>query len=98
MGIGPVDSIRNKSWGQVFKYYRFPANLTLQDMDLVEINELLCPAGTYQDKEGRSTAQFLACAEVGKYASGLDMDKCNLNGGAISLGHPLGDMDVEHVF
>ena len=64
MGIGPVDSIRNALKA---------ANLTLQDMDLVEINEAFA-------------AQFLACAKE----LGLDMDKCNLNGGAISLGHPLG--------
>jgi acetyl-CoA acyltransferase 2 len=31
-------------------------------------------------------AQFLACAKELK----LDMDKCNLRGGAISIGHPLG--------
>ena len=31
-------------------------------------------------------AQFLACAKE----LGLDMDKTNLHGGAISLGHPLG--------
>jgi acetyl-CoA acyltransferase 2 len=31
-------------------------------------------------------AQFLACAK----ALELDMDKTNLHGGAISLGHPLG--------
>ena len=64
MGIGPVDSIRNALKA---------ANLTLEDMDLVEINEAFA-------------AQFLACAKELE----LDMDKCNLNGGAISLGHPLG--------
>ena len=31
-------------------------------------------------------AQFLACAKVLE----LDMEKTNVNGGAISLGHPLG--------
>ncbi len=64
MGIGPVDAIRNALKA---------ADLTLDDMDLVEINEAFA-------------AQFLACAKE----LGVDMDKCNLNGGAISLGHPLG--------
>jgi acetyl-CoA acyltransferase 2 len=64
MGIGPVNSMRNALAA---------AKLTIDDMDLVEINEAFA-------------AQFLACAKELR----LDMDKCNLNGGAISLGHPLG--------
>lgn len=64
MGIGPVDAIRNALTA---------ANLTLADIDLVEINEAFA-------------AQFLACEKE----LGLDREKCNLNGGAISLGHPLG--------
>ena len=47
--------------------------LTLQDIDLVEINEAFA-------------AQYLACEKE----LGLDPKKCNLNGGAIALGHPLG--------
>jgi acetyl-CoA acyltransferase 2 len=64
MGIGPVEAIRG-----ALKV----ANLTIQDMDLVEINEAFA-------------AQFLACEKE----LGLDRDKCNVNGGAIALGHPLG--------
>jgi len=64
MGIGPVPAIQ-------MALER--ANLTLADVDRVEINEAFA-------------AQFLACAKE----LDLDMDKTNLHGGAISLGHPLG--------
>jgi len=64
MGIGPVEAIR-----QALQ----KANLKLEQMDRVEINEAFA-------------AQFLACAKELE----LDMDKCNIHGGAISLGHPLG--------
>lgn len=64
MGIGPVEAIKGALKA---------ANLTLQDMDLVEINEAFA-------------AQFLACEKE----LGLDREKCNVNGGAIALGHPLG--------
>lgn len=63
MGIGPVPAIQN-----VLKV----AGKTLNDMDLVEINEAFAP-------------QALACAKELK----LDMDKFNVDGGAIALGHPL---------
>lgn len=64
MGIGPVPAIQNllKSAGK-----------TLNDIDLVEINEAF-------------GAQTLACQKELK----LDMEKLNVHGGAIALGHPLG--------
>src|SRR3546814_12351859 len=49
------------------------AGLTVQDLDIVELNEAFA-------------AQALACADE----LGLDLDKTNLDGGAIALGHPLG--------
>ncbi|HET9229251.1 MAG TPA: thiolase family protein [Thermoanaerobaculia bacterium] len=49
------------------------ANMTLDDVDLFEINEAFA-------------GQILAVARELK----LDMDKLNVNGGAIALGHPLG--------
>lgn len=64
MGIGPVPAIQMAL---------DRANLTLADVDRVEINEAFA-------------AQFLACAK----ALDLDMEKTNLHGGAIGLGHPLG--------
>lgn len=64
MGIGPVPAIQKALQ---------KANLTLADVDRVEINEAFA-------------AQSLACAKE----LDLDMDKTNIHGGAISLGHPLG--------
>lgn len=64
MGIGPVEAIRGALKA---------AGLTLNDIDLVEINEAFA-------------AQYLSCEKE----LGLDPNKCNLNGGAIALGHPLG--------
>ncbi|MFN3429498.1 MAG: thiolase family protein [Candidatus Sericytochromatia bacterium] len=64
MGIGPVPAIR-------LALQR--ANLTLEQMDLVEINEAFA-------------GQFLACAKE----LGLDLEKSNVHGGAIALGHPIG--------
>jgi len=81
MGIGPVHATvrvleRN--------------NLKLSDFDLIEINEAFA-------------AQVLACVEAfgsTKYAKekfnldkkigDIDMDKLNINGGAIAVGHPVG--------
>lgn len=64
MGIGPAPAIKNllKATGH-----------TLNDIDLVEINEAF-------------GAQTLACVKD----LNLDMNKLNVNGGAIALGHPLG--------
>jgi len=50
------------------------AGLELKDMELIEINEAFA-------------AQVLA---VDKELGGLDQSKLNTDGGAISLGHPLG--------
>ena len=47
--------------------------MTLDDIDLVEINEAFASV-------------VLSWAQV----HGADMDKVNVNGGAIALGHPLG--------
>jgi 3-oxoadipyl-CoA thiolase len=64
MGIGPVPASR-KALDR--------AGLTIDDIDLVELNEAFA-------------AQVLA--SMGEL--GIDHDKLNVNGGAISLGHPLG--------
>lgn len=63
MGIGPAPAIR-----QALKR----ADLTLEQMDRVEVNEAFA-------------AQYLAVEKE----LGLDREKTNINGGAISLGHPL---------
>src|SRR3546814_4405780 len=64
MGMGPVAATRKALQR---------AGLTVQDRDIVELNEAFA-------------AQALACADE----LGLDLDKTNLDGGAIALGHPLG--------
>jgi len=63
MGIGPAPAIR-----QALKR----ADLSLSDMDRVEVNEAFSP-------------QYLAVEKE----LGLERDKTNVNGGAISIGHPL---------
>ena len=64
MGVGPVPATR-----EALK----KADLTIDDMDLIEANEAFA-------------AQSVAVARE----LGFDMDKVNVNGGAISIGHPVG--------
>ncbi|CAH2214238.1 acetyl-CoA C-acetyltransferase [Tepidibacter aestuarii] len=64
MGIGPVDAVK-KALDK--------ANLSIDDMDLIEANEAFA-------------AQSIAVAKE----LNLDMNKVNVNGGAIALGHPIG--------
>ena len=63
MGIGPAPAIR-----QALKR----ADMTLEEMDRVEVNEAF-------------SAQYLAVEKE----LGLNRDKTNVNGGGISIGHPL---------
>ncbi|WFE28108.1 acetyl-CoA C-acetyltransferase [Solwaraspora sp. WMMD791] len=64
MGLGPVEATR-----QALRH----AGLTIDDIDLVEINEAFA-------------AQVLPCVRL----LGIDLDRVNVNGGAIALGHPFG--------
>lgn len=64
MGVGPVPSV---------KMALSKANLTIEDLDLVEANEAFA-------------AQAIAVARELDF----NMDKVNVNGGAIALGHPIG--------
>jgi len=64
MGIGPIPAAR-----KAMKR----AGLTIEQIDLVELNEAFA-------------SQVLACARE----LGIDLNKLNVNGGAIALGHPLG--------
>jgi len=66
MGIGPV---------QASLHALKKAGLSLDDMDVIEINEAFA-------------AQVLACTR--KLGLADDDERINLNGGAIALGHPLG--------
>jgi acetyl-CoA C-acetyltransferase len=64
MGLGPVEATRRAL---------ARAGMTINDMDLVEINEAFA-------------VQVIASARD----LGLDMDRLNVHGGAIALGHPFG--------
>ncbi|NDU76160.1 acetyl-CoA C-acetyltransferase [Actinomadura sp. DSM 109109] len=64
MGLGPVEASRRALAN---------AGMTIDDIDLVEINEAFA-------------AQVLPSAEE----LGIDIDKLNVNGGAIAVGHPFG--------
>ena len=64
MGLGPVEASREAL---------SRAGMTIEDVDLVEINEAFA-------------AQVIPSAEDLK----IDIDKLNVNGGAIAVGHPFG--------
>ena len=64
MGIGPIPATQ-----KALKR----AGVTMEQIDLVEINEAFA-------------SQVLACARELE----IDLEKLNVNGGAIALGHPLG--------
>jgi acetyl-CoA C-acetyltransferase len=64
MGIGPVPAV---------KKVMEKSGLTLEEMDIIEINEAFA-------------AQVLACNRE----LNMDLEKVNVNGGAIAHGHPLG--------
>jgi acetyl-CoA C-acetyltransferase len=64
MGLAPIPATR-KLFQQL--------NLTMKDIDLIELNEAFA-------------AQALACIKELE----IDINKCNLNGGGVSLGHPIG--------
>ncbi len=64
MGLGPVEASK-QALGR--------ANMTIDDIDLVEINEAF------------------AAQVIPSYRDlGIDIDKLNVNGGAIAVGHPFG--------
>jgi len=64
MGLGPVEASRKALKS---------ANMTIEDIDLVEINEAFAAqvVPSYQDL-------------------GIDLDRLNINGGSIAVGHPFG--------
>lgn len=64
MGLGPIDSTRQAL---------ARAGMTIEDIDLVEINEAFA-------------VQALGSARE----LGIPLDKLNVNGGAIAVGHPFG--------
>lgn len=72
MGMGPVPAIR-----KALKH----ANLSLKDIDLIELNEAFAAQSLGVIKE--------LCSEHGLTKEWFD-ERTNVNGGAIALGHPVG--------
>ena len=64
MGLGPISATK-----KALKR----ANLTIKDIDIIELNEAFA-------------SQSLACIKE----LGMEIQKINIDGGAIALGHPLG--------
>lgn len=76
MGIGPVGAIQ-----KLLK----KTGLTLEDIDLLEINEAFA-------------GQVLGCCkELGNYLGSPLYNRLNVNGGACALGHPLGATGIRLV-
>ena len=73
MGMGPVPAIR-----KALKH----ANLSLKDIDLIELNEAFAAQSLGVIKE--------LCSEHGLTKEWFD-ERTNVNGGAIALGHPVGE-------
>ena len=81
MGLGPIFAV-----SKVLK----ESNLTLEDIDLLEINEAFAAQIVTLEKAFQS-AEFCK-KELGldKPLGKIDREKLNVNGGAVSLGHPVG--------
>ncbi|MFW6119950.1 MAG: acetyl-CoA C-acetyltransferase [Petrotogales bacterium] len=72
MGYAPVPAI---------KKVMEKANMKIQDMELIELNEAFA---------AQSLAVFKGLEEEFGVAKDLLLDRTNVNGGAIALGHPIG--------
>lgn len=81
MGLGPVFATK-----KLFD----KNNLTMQDIDLIEINEAFC-AQVLGCVKAFASAEFSKKHFSNNTAIGeIAIDKLNVNGGAIALGHPVG--------
>lgn len=72
MGLGPVPAIKN---------VLNDSNVTLKDMDLLELNEAFA---------AQSLGVINLLSEDHDMTKEEIMERCNVNGGAIALGHPVG--------
>lgn len=81
MGLGPAYAI-----SKLLK----ENNMSLEEVDLIEINEAFA-AQVIAVQKALASDDF-AKKELGrdKAVGQLDMEKVNVNGGAVSMGHPLG--------
>lgn len=66
------------------------AGVTLKDMDLVEMHEAFA-AQVLSNMKGLASKKF-AQEELGRAepVGEVDLDRCNVNGGSIAIGHPFG--------
>lgn len=102
-GLTPLGRIRDYAYagcdparmglGPVFATSRVlqQTGLKLSDMQLVELNEAFAAQalGCRRGFESPTTACASASGELTALGS-IDLDRCNVNGGAIALGHPVG--------
>ncbi len=81
MGLGPAFAI-----SKILK----KSGYKLSDMDLIEINEAF--AGQVLAARKALASDEFAKKELGRDSAvgEIDLDKLNVNGGAVALGHPLG--------
>jgi acetyl-CoA C-acetyltransferase/acetyl-CoA acyltransferase len=80
MGMGPLlamDGILKRT------------GMTLEDMDLVEINEAFA-AQVLAVQKGLADEKIAKKFDIDKAWGAVPMEKLNVNGGAIALGHPVG--------
>jgi len=81
MGLGPV-SASAKALDQ--------ADMSVAEMDLIEINEAFAVQVLACLKEFESPTEYCGANGAAKRLAAIDEDKLNVNGGAIALGHPVG--------
>ena len=81
MGLGPVYAM-----SRVFETSKFK----FTDIDLFEINEAFAAQVLACQKAADSTEFAKKHLKNGKKLGFIDPEKCNVNGGAIALGHPVG--------
>lgn len=103
LGVAPLGFVRSWAWfavppgGQLLQgpAYAAPlalerAGLTLADVDLVEMHEAFA-AQALSNLKAFASRRF-AAEELGRAAplGEVDLDRWNVNGGSIALGHPFG--------
>jgi acetyl-CoA acyltransferase len=81
MGLGPV-------YASPIALRR--AGLTLRDMDLVELNEAFAAQVLACQKAMASQSFAKEKLGLNEAVGELDLERTNVNGGAIALGHPVG--------
>ncbi|MHB2154095.1 thiolase family protein [Calditrichota bacterium GD2] len=81
MGLGPVYSMR-----RLFE----KSGITLKDIDLIEINEAFAAQVIANLQLAESKTLCEKYLGLNRPLGAIDLQKLNVNGGAIALGHPVG--------